>query len=35
MKFQADREVLSDAVSFLVRLLSPRPQLPQLSGVMI
>ena len=28
MKFQADREVLSDAVSFLVRLLSPRPQLP-------
>ena len=35
MKFQADREVLSDAVSFLVRLLSPKPQLPQLSGVMI
>jgi len=35
MKFQADREVLSDAVSFLVRLLSQRPQLPQLSGVMI
>lgn len=35
MKFQADREVLSDAVSFLVRLLSPRPQLPQLSGVVI
>ena len=35
MKFQADREVLSDAVSFLVRLLSPRPQLPQLSGVLI
>lgn len=35
MKFQADREVLSDAVSFVVRLLSPKPQLPQLSGVMI
>ena len=35
MKFQADREVLSDAVSFLVRLLSPKPQLPQLSGVVI
>ena len=35
MKFQADREVLSDAISFVVRLLSPKPQLPQLSGVMI
>ena len=35
MKFQADREVLSDAVSFLVRMLSPRPQLPQLSGVVV
>lgn len=35
MNFQADREVLSDAISFLVRLLSPRPQLPQLSGVVI
>ena len=35
MKFQADREVLADAVSFAVRMLSPKPQLPQLSGVMI
>ena len=35
MKFQADREVLIDAISFVVRLLSPRPQLPQLSGVLI
>ncbi len=35
MKFQADREVLSDAISFVVRMLSPKPQLPQLSGVMI
>ena len=35
MKFQADREVLSDAISFVVRLLSPKPQLPQLSGVMV
>ena len=35
MKFQADREVLSDAISFVVRMLSPRPQLPQLSGVML
>lgn len=35
MKFQADREVLTDAISFVVRLLSPRPQLPQLSGVLI
>lgn len=35
MKFQADREVLVDAISFAVRLLSPRPQLPQLSGVLI
>ena len=35
MKFQADREVLHEAVSFVVRLISPRPQLPQLSGVLI
>ena len=35
MKFQADKEVLSDAISFVVRLFSPRPQLPQLSGVVI
>jgi DNA polymerase-3 subunit beta len=35
MKFQADRDVLSDAVSFVVRMLSPRPQLPQLSGALI
>jgi DNA polymerase III subunit beta len=35
LKFQADREVLSEAVAFAVRLLSPRPQLPQLSGVML
>ena len=35
MKFQADREVLADAISFVVRMLSPKPQLPQLSGVMI
>ena len=35
MKFQADREVLIDAISFVVRLLSPKPQLPQLSGVLI
>ena len=35
MKFQADREVFSDAISFVVRLLSPKPTLPQLSGVMI
>ena len=35
MKFQADKEVLSDAISFVVRLVSPRPQLPQLSGVVI
>lgn len=35
MKFQSDREVLHDAVAFVVRLLSPRPQLPQLAGVLI
>jgi DNA polymerase-3 subunit beta len=35
VKFQADREVLNEAVSFVVRLISPRPQLPQLSGVLI
>jgi DNA polymerase III subunit beta len=35
MKFRADREVLADAISFVVRMLSPKPQLPQLSGVMI
>jgi DNA polymerase III subunit beta len=35
LKFQADREVLNEAVAFAVRLLSPRPQLPQLSGIMI
>jgi DNA polymerase III subunit beta len=35
MKFQADREVLAEAISFVVRMLSPKPQLPQLSGVMI
>ncbi|MEK9578438.1 MAG: DNA polymerase III subunit beta [Aquiluna sp.] len=35
MKFQADREVLIYSISFDVRLLSPRPQLPQLSGVLI
>jgi len=35
MKFQADREVLGEAISFVVRLMSPKPQLPQLSGVMI
>lgn len=35
MKFQADREVLNEAVAFAVRLLAPRPQLPQLSGIMI
>lgn len=35
MKFQADRDILTDAISFVVRLVSPRPQLPQLSGVVI
>jgi DNA polymerase-3 subunit beta len=35
MRFQADQEVFSEAISFLVRLISPRPQLPQLSGVVI
>lgn len=35
MKFQADRDTLTDAISFVVRLVSPRPQLPQLSGVVI
>ena len=35
MKFQADREVLGEAISFVARLMSPKPQLPQLSGVMI
>ncbi len=35
MKFQADRDVLTEAISFVVRLVSPRPQLPQLSGVVI
>ena len=35
MKFQADRDILIDAISFVVRLVSPRPQLPQLSGVVI
>ena len=35
MKFQADREVLGEAISFVVRLMSPKPQLPQLSGVLI
>jgi DNA polymerase-3 subunit beta len=35
MKFQADRDTLTDAISFVVRLISPRPQLPQLSGVVI
>ena len=35
MKFQADREVLGEAISFVARLMSPKPQLPQLSGVLI
>jgi DNA polymerase-3 subunit beta len=35
MKFQADKDVLSDAISFVVRLVSPRPQAPQLSGVVV
>jgi DNA polymerase-3 subunit beta len=35
MKFQADRDVLADTISFVVRLVSPRPQLPQLSGVVV
>lgn len=35
MKFQADREVMHEAVSFAVRLISPKPQSPQASGVLI
>lgn len=35
MKFQANREALNEAVANSARLISPRPQSPQLSGVMI
>lgn len=35
MKFQADREVMHEAVSFAVRLISPKPQSPQASGILI
>ena len=35
MKFQADREVMHEAVSFAVRLISPKVKTPQLSGVLI
>lgn len=35
MKFQADREVMHEAVSFAVRLISPKPQSPQASGVLV
>ena len=35
MKFQADREVMHEAVSFAVRLISPKPQTPQASGILI
>lgn len=35
LKFQADREVMHEAVSFAVRLISPKPNSPQASGVLI
>ncbi|MFT4147962.1 MAG: DNA polymerase III subunit beta [Micrococcaceae bacterium] len=35
MKFQVDRDVLSEAVSWTARSLAPRPPLPILSGVLI
>lgn len=35
LKLRADREALSEAVANAARLVSPRPQSPQLSGVMI
>lgn len=35
MKFQANREALNEAVASAARLISPRPQSPQLSGIMI
>ena len=35
MKFQVNRDVLSEAVSFAVKLLSQRPTLPILGGVLI
>ena len=35
MKFEADRDVLAEAVNFVVRLLPQRASLPILSGVMI
>jgi len=35
LKFQANREALNEAVANAARLISPRPQSPQLSGVMI
>ncbi|MEY3028976.1 MAG: polymerase subunit beta [Actinomycetota bacterium] len=35
MKFQANREALHEAIANAARLISPRPQSPQLSGIMI
>ena len=35
MKFQVNRDVLSDAVSFAVKLLPQRTTLPILSGVLV
>ena len=35
MKFEADRDVLAEAVNFVVRLLPQRASLPILSGVLI
>ena len=35
MKFEADRDVLAEAVNFVVRLLPQRASLPILSGVMV
>ena len=35
MKFQVNRDVFSDAVSFAVKLLPQRTTLPILSGVLI
>ena len=35
MKFEVNRDIFSDAVSFVVKLLPPRPTQPILSGVLL
>ena len=35
MKFEVNRDVFSDAVSFVVKLLSPHPTQPILTGVLL